>query len=54
MRLVAGIALMARGIAVLRTGPTTDIAVLEVLAIVGGMLLLPACGRPFQDCSWQS
>jgi len=46
MRMVAGIALIERGIARLSSGPPVLLAVLSVLTTVGGLLLLAGLWTP--------
>jgi hypothetical protein len=46
MRLVAGIALIAQGLARLRIGPPIQAATLNVLAIAAGILLLAGLWTP--------
>jgi uncharacterized membrane protein YphA (DoxX/SURF4 family) len=46
MRLVAGIALISRGLAGLQTGPPIQPATLDILAIAAGILLLAGLWTP--------
>ena len=46
MRLVAAIAVIVQALATLRTGPTTQVAILDVLALVAGLLMLAGLWTP--------
>jgi len=46
MRLVAGIAVISQALATVRTGPSIQVAILDVLAIAAGSLLLAGLWTP--------
>ena len=46
MRLVAGMVLITRGVAILRTGAPLDAATAEIVAIVAGLLLIAGIWTP--------
>jgi len=46
MRLVAGIAVISQALTTLRTGPSIQLAILDVLAIAAGILLIAGLWTP--------
>ena len=46
LRLVAGVVLIARGLTILGTGPPLEAAVPEIVAMVGGILLIAGLWTP--------